>query len=80
MIVVKYDRILGDLREDDSQTGTDNQLLRNEYYYFAQSLTEDTEGDWRMYGDDNGFYFQVCTVGNATKGAGTWVTKFTIDV
>jgi len=51
-----------------------------EHYYHSASLTADTLGDWRIYGDVNGFYFQYCTVANATKGSGTWVNKFTIEV
>ena len=64
----------------------DHQLLGkvavtlNEYMYIAASKTADTANDWRMYADANGFYFQFCTVGNATKGGGTWLTKFTIQI
>jgi len=54
--------------------------ILGEYYYHAQSSTADTAGDWRQYADDNGFYTQYWTVGNATKGAGTWITKHTIQV
>lgn len=42
--------------------------------YLAASATADTLNDWRIYGDANGFYLQICTVANAVKGAGTWVT------
>jgi hypothetical protein len=42
--------------------------------------SKDTANDWRIYADASGMYFQFCTVGNATKGGGTWVTKFTTQV
>ena len=58
----------------------DNNISRDSYLYFSQSSTSDTIGDWRQHGDDNGFYVEYCTVGNATKGGGTWVNKFTIQV
>lgn len=57
----------------------DLSITRGDYRYDAQSETEDTVGDWRTYSDDLGYYTQYCTVGNAIKGAGTWVTKFTIE-
>jgi hypothetical protein len=56
------------------------QNISTGYNYYAASPTEDTVGDWRQYGDNNGFYIQYCTVGNAVKGAGTWVSKFTTQV
>lgn len=55
-------------------------IIRGQYRYDAQSNTADTVGDWRTYSDDNGYYTQYCSVGNATKGAGTWITKQTIIV
>lgn len=55
-------------------------LTESEYHYFAQSPTEDTAGDWRQYGDDEGFYTEYCTVGNPIKGSGTWILKHTIQV
>jgi hypothetical protein len=55
-------------------------VIRESYRYDAQSYTADTVGDWRTYADANGYYVQYCTVGNATKGAGTWVTKFTVQI
>lgn len=58
---------------------TSGQILRDEYFYFAQSLSSDTVGDWRTSSDDNGFYIQQCTLGNTEKGNGTWVTKLTIQ-
>jgi len=51
-----------------------------DYFYMAASETADTANDWRIYADASGMYFQFCTVGNATKGGGTWVTKFTTQV
>lgn len=59
---------------------TPGSIIRGTYRYDAQSLTADTIGDWRTYSDANGFYTQYCTVANATKGAGTWITKLTIPV
>lgn len=50
------------------------------YLYFAQSATEDTVGDWRKYGDINGFYTQYCSVASPVKGNGTWTTKHTIQI
>lgn len=55
-------------------------VTRGYVIYHDQSRTADTIGDWRQYADGNGFYTQYCTLGNATKGAGTWVTKFTIQI
>lgn len=48
--------------------------------YFSSSQTEDVLNDWRAWGDASGFYVQICTVANSTKGNGTWVTKFTIEI
>jgi hypothetical protein len=59
---------------------TDIHITRGNYIYHDQSKTADTIGDWRTYSDANGFYTQYCTVGNAIKGAGTWSTKFTIQI
>lgn len=53
---------------------------RGAYLYHAQVKAVDTAGDWRQYAGASGFYTQYCTVGNATKGGGTWVTKETITV
>jgi len=53
---------------------------RGTYLYHAQVKASDTAGDWRQYAGASGFYTQYCTVGNATKGGGTWVTKFTIEL
>jgi hypothetical protein len=50
------------------------------YLYIAADPNLDTAGDWRQFGDDDGFYIQYCTVGDSTKGSGTWVTKFTTEV
>jgi len=57
----------------------DSHIERGKYAYHDQFSDLDLVGDWRQYADDNGFYTQYCTVGNETKGAGTWVTKFTIQ-
>lgn len=57
----------------------DAAVTLGEYAYHAASTEEDTTGDWRQYADANGFYTQYCTAGNATKGGGTWETKFTIQ-
>ena len=48
--------------------------------YFSANATGDTANDWRIFGDSAGFYVQICTVANATKGSGTWVTKFQIEI
>lgn len=48
--------------------------------YLAASETADTLNDWRVYGDATGLYIQFCTVANAVKGSGTWVTKLTVQV
>ena len=53
---------------------------RGTYLYHAQVKASDTAGDWRQYAGASGFYTQYCTVGHVTKGAGTWVTKFTIEL
>jgi hypothetical protein len=45
--------------------------------YFSASQTADVVNDWRIWGDANGFYLQICTVANAVKGVGTWVTAGT---
>jgi hypothetical protein len=50
-----------------------------DYVYHAAAVGEDTAGDWRQYADASGFYTEVCTVGAATKGGGTWAVKFTIQ-
>lgn len=65
---------------DHNNVTTDIYVTRGDYVYHEQSRTADTAGDWREYADDNGFYTQYCTVGNAIKGQGTWLTKFTIQV
>jgi hypothetical protein len=54
--------------------------LRGQYHYHSISIGADTAGDWRTYSTDTGFYTEYCTVGNATKGAGTWVNKHTITI
>ena len=59
---------------------TDIHITRGNYTYHDQSATADTAGDWRTYADANGYYTQYCTVGNATKGSGTWTTKMTIQI
>ena len=48
------------------------------YIYTKQgNNTGDVVGDVRVQTDANGYIIsQQCTVANATKGAGTWVTKF----
>jgi hypothetical protein len=51
-----------------------------DYLYMADDPNKDTIGDWRHYADASGYYIQYCTVGNAVKGSGTWLTKFTIQV
>lgn len=56
-------------------------MLRNlhqtEYTYNAVSPLLDTVNDIRTYNNAGVFTIQKCTVANATKGAGTWVTTFT---
>jgi hypothetical protein len=59
---------------------SDGSINTTAYLYLAASETADTVNDWRMYGDSAGLYVQFCTVANAVKGSGTWVTKFTIEV
>jgi len=56
------------------------EITRGNYSYHSQTIGVDTAGDWRTYSDATGFYTQYCTVGNATKGAGTWITKQTIII
>jgi hypothetical protein len=74
---------LDSLKGEDGNDGNDGLDGRNvpigDYAYHAANSSIDTIGDWRTYADANGFYTQYCTVGDATKGAGTWVTKFTIQ-
>jgi len=48
--------------------------------YFSSSQTADVQNDWRIWGDASGFYVQICTVANAVKGLGTWVTVFTFEI
>ena len=54
-------------------------IARGTKVYHSQG-SGDTIGDWRTYSDANGFYTQYCTVGSATVGNGTWVTKHTITI
>ena len=58
---------------------TDTNVFRGTYIYHLQG-SGDRVGDWRTYSDVNGFYVQYCTVANATRGNGTWVTKHTITI
>jgi hypothetical protein len=59
-------------------TGTINTLVIQQivgnYTYYCASLTADTVADRREYVAIGVKYFQRCTVANATKGSGTWVT------
>ena len=64
---------------EDFMDSFTNKVDDSEYQYFAASLTADTVGDWRQYGDADGFYTQQCTVASDTKGEGTWETKQTIE-
>lgn len=57
----------------------DNELVYGKYYYRSQAIGQDTPGDWRTYSDTTNFYYQYCTLGNATKGAGTWITKHIVQ-
>lgn len=61
-------------------TKGDLETVRGKYHYHSQTIGQDTAGDWRTYSDANGFYTDYCTVGNVTKGSGTWVNKQTIYV
>jgi len=54
--------------------------LRGQYHYHSQTIGIDTAGDWRTFGNGTAFYTEYCTVGSATKGAGTWVVKQTITI
>ena len=54
-------------------------VARSEYLYRDQDPEADTIGDWRTWADDDGYYTEYCSVANATKGAGTWVLKHTIQ-
>lgn len=60
--------------------GDSIEIARSKYIYHSQVIGVDTAGDWRTYSDASGFYTDYCTVGNATKGAGTWVMKNTINI
>jgi hypothetical protein len=53
---------------------------RGGFQYHSQYIGMDTIGDWRSYATYKGFYTEYCTVGNATKGAGTWVAKQIITI
>jgi len=64
----------------DGAWKSNEDVVRGDYRYDSQVLGSDTIGDWRTYSDGAGFYTQYCTLGNATKGAGTWVTKNTIVI
>ena len=50
-----------------------------EKLYFS-SAVGDVLNDWRVFGDETGFYFQICTGANDAKGTGDWVTKFKIEI
>lgn len=60
-------------------TGT-IEVIRGSYIYHSQTVGADTAGDWRTYSNATAFYTEYCTVGNATKGSGTWVMKHTIQI
>lgn len=48
-------------------------------FYFDANPYKDTIGDWKIYVDTD-LKTSVCTVGNETKGGGTWVVRQTITV
>jgi hypothetical protein len=48
---------------------SDSHIERGKFVYHEQ-----TPG---QYADEDNFYTQKCTVGNAIQGSGTWATKFT---
>ena len=54
-------------------------VARSAYLYRDQDPEADTVGDWRTWADDDGYYTEYCSVANATKGAGTWILKHTIQ-
>jgi hypothetical protein len=60
-------------------TGGDINQIINKYFYNATSLTADTIGDLRTIWTGTNWIMYYCTVGSATKGAGTWVTIATIS-
>lgn len=67
----------GTLNAQNLKIASNSHFQLNSYFYFAENLIVDSEGDWRFYADTNGFYFEVCTVPALTKGGGTWVNKST---
>jgi len=73
------DHILFSSKQPAGAYLTNTNVDRGDYVYHFQS-SGDRVGDWRTYSDANGFYTQYCTVSNATRGNGTWVTKSTISV
>jgi len=56
------------------------QILSNKYSYSCGSTASDTVGDIRRYSNSGVLVHEICTVANATKGAGTWVNTYSIDV
>jgi len=55
----------------------DSNTISGKYAYQASSPTADTVNDIRTFNNAGVFTVQKCTVANATKGGGTWITTFT---
>ena len=55
------------------------QQISGQYFYQCASLTADTLNDVRFSTVSGVTIFERCSVANATKGAGTWVTAVVFD-
>jgi len=60
------------------QTMADGSINVEKLYF--SSAVGDALNDWRAFGDETGFYFQICTGANDAKGTGDWTTKFKIEI
>jgi len=57
----------------------DYSMLASKYLYQDASPTADTANDIRTYDPSGVYSVQKCTVGNATKGSGTWTDLMNSD-
>ena len=75
----KYlDSIFGNLQIQSINLKDIFNMPYEKYFYFSLYDNKDTIGDWRMIANVSGFSFEICTVGNSTKGGGTWINRQTI--
>ena len=71
---------LASLKGEPGDPGDSNHIVLGTYQYWANNPDGDTAGDWRLFAGAASFIIEYCTVPNAVKGSGTWVTKMTIQV